>query len=89
MPNEPRHNSAYAEYVFSNIRSMLESGGGMYNYKEMAEMVGLKPTQHFKRRVNQMWAHGLISMTNVFTPRGGIEKRFSAVTTPETKELPF
>lgn len=83
MPNEPRNTTAYAEYVFSNVTRMLLERGGAYNYKELAEMVGLKPTQHFKRRINQMVAHGLVHLDPAFTPRGGIENRFSY---PEPKE---
>ncbi len=88
MPNEPRHNSAYAEYVFSNVSRMLLERGGAYNYKELAEMVGLKPTQHFKRRVNQMLSRHLISLHPAFTPRGGIENRFMFVE-QNTRDLPF
>ena len=76
MPNEPRYKTAYEEYVNSNVPCMLIERGGLYNYKELAEMVGLKPTQHFKRRINQMVARNLIQCTPTFTPRGGIENRF-------------
>jgi hypothetical protein len=81
MPNEPRNTTAYAEYVFSNVTRMLHERGGAYNYKELADLVGLKPTQHFKRRISQMVAHGLVRLDHAFTPRGGIENRFSY---PET-----
>ena len=88
MPNEPRNNTAYAEYVFSNVTRILRDGGGAYNYNELAEKVGLKPTQHFKRRIRQMLAHGLLHLDPTFTPRGGLENRFSY---PESQvqEIPF
>ncbi len=88
MPVSQRNNTAYAQYVFSNVRAILDSGGGMYNYNELAGKVGLKPTQHFRRRINQMWNDGLISCDAVFTPRGGIENRFSKRTV-ESQEIPF
>lgn len=88
MPNEPRNTTAYAEYVFSNVTRMIRDGGGAYNYKELAGMVGLKPTQHFKRRINQMVAHGLLTLTPAFTPRGGIENRFS-YPEAQVQEIPF
>jgi len=78
MPNEPRYKTAYEEYVNSNVCRMLLERGGAYNYRELAEMVGLKPTQHFKRRVNQMAHHGVVVLVPSFTPRGGIENRFTA-----------
>lgn len=39
-------------------------------------MVGLKPTQHFRRRVNQLVQSGVFKLVPAFTPRGGIENRF-------------
>lgn len=68
--------TAYQTYVFTNLVSNVRSGGGAYNYKELAEMVGLKPTQHFRRRVNQLVQSGVFKLVPAFTPRGGIENRF-------------
>jgi hypothetical protein len=89
MPNEPRYKTAYEEYVNSNIVRMLRERVGLYNYKELAELVGLKPTQHFKRRINQMVHHGLIVLTPAFTPRGGIENRFTLPDDNSLGDLPF
>ena len=88
MPNEPRYKTAYEEFVNSNVPRMLVERGGLYNYKELAEMVGLKPTQHFKRRINQMVVRGVILLVPAFTPRGGIENRFQATET-NAKDYPF
>jgi hypothetical protein len=76
MSSLPRVTTAYAEYVFTNLTPIVRSGGGAYTYSQLAEMVGLKPTQHFKRRVNQLVQLGVFNLVPAFTPRGGIEKRF-------------
>ena len=68
--------TAYEQYVFTNLVTIVRSGGGAYCYKELAEMVGLKPTQHFRRRVNQLVQSGVFKLVPAFTPRGGIENRF-------------
>lgn len=70
--------TAYEQYVKTNLIPIVRSGGGVYSYKELAAMVGLKPTQHFKRRVNQLVMLGVLSLTPSFTPRGGIENKFMA-----------
>jgi len=80
--------TAYGEYVFSNLASCVRSGAGLYNYGELAAMVGLKPTHNFRKRVRQMVAEGLLKLTPAFTPRGGIEARFQTPTN-ETQEMPF
>ncbi len=68
--------TAYEQYVFSNVPQAARSGQGAYNYNELAAMVGLKPTQHFRRRVNQLVKSGVLKLVPAFTPRGGIENRF-------------
>ena len=76
MPNEPKYKTVYEEYVNNSVRNALVSRAGLYNYQELADMVGLKPTQHFKRRINQMVAHGKLVCVPTFTARGSIENRF-------------
>lgn len=88
MPNEPKITTPYAAYVISNISHAARAGQGTYTYKELAAMVGLKPTQHFKRRINQMVARGLLSLVPSFSPRGNIENRF-AYKDITTSEMPF
>lgn len=68
--------TAYSSFVFSNLIPHVRSGGGAYTYSELADMVGLKPTQHFRRRVNQLVTSGVLKLVPAFTPRGGIENRF-------------
>lgn len=77
MPNAPVRETAYAQYVNSNLPARVAEGEGLYTYKELAEMVGLKPTQHFRRRVNHLVGRKVLNCHAVFTPRGGIENRFS------------
>jgi len=88
MTSGTTRTTAYGEYVFSNLASCVRSGGGLYNYDELAAMVGLKPTHNFRKRVRQMVAEGLLQLVPAFTPRGGIEARFQ-IPTNEPKEMPF
>jgi len=89
MPNEPRNNTAYAVYVKTNVIHTVASRVGLYNYKELAEMVGLKPTHNFRRRIGQLVAEGYLVCVATFTPRGGIENRFTTPTNEQTTEIPF
>lgn len=76
MYHPPVKVTAYSEYVFSNLPQQMAAGQGLYTYDELAQMVGLKPTGNFRRRVKQLVADGKIKAESVFTPRGGIEARF-------------
>lgn len=79
----------YEQYVFSNVPQAARAGQGMYSYKELAEMVGLKPTQHFRRRINQLVRGGFLKLVPAFTPRGGIENRFAYPEEVPQLEIPF
>lgn len=68
--------TAYQEYVFSNVPQAARVGQGAYTYNELAEMVGLKPTHNFRRRVNELVKRNVLTLVPAFTPRGGIENRF-------------
>ena len=81
--------TAYAQYVFTNISQFARVGQGMYTYDELASSVGLKPTHNFRKRINEMVADGILVLRPAFTPRGGIENRFMATPTEDTKEIPF
>lgn len=89
MPNAPKRITAYAQYVNSNLPARVREGQGLYNYKELAAMVGLKPTQHFRRHVNHLAASGILVLQPVFTPRGGIENRFMINATEFMQEIQF
>jgi len=80
--------TAYEQYVFTNVPQAARLGQGMYSYKELAEMVGLKPTQHFRKRINQLVKGRVLKLLPAFTPRGGIENRF-AYDTESMQEFPF
>jgi len=88
MTSRTPRTTSYGEYVFTNVASTVRSGAGLYNYDELAAMVGLKPTHNFRKRVRQMVAEGLLQLVHAFTPRGGIEARFT-IPTNEPKEMPF
>lgn len=89
MPPLPRYETAYSTYVSSNLSRMLLERGGAYNYVELAEMVGLKPTQHFKRRVRQLVSTGALTCFSAFTPRGGLENRFGLPQAEPEVQIPF
>lgn len=76
MSSQRKVTTPYAQYVFTNVAQFARVGQGMYSYAELASGVGLKPTQHFRRRVNQMVKDGVLRLCPAFTPRGGIENRF-------------
>jgi hypothetical protein len=81
--------TAYKEYVDSNLPKCMRVGQGLYNYKEAAELVGLKPTQHFKRRVRDLVKANVLKMSDRFTPTGGIEHCFTFEVTDVTGDFPF
>jgi len=81
--------TAYSEYVFSNLPPTVLSGGGLYNVNELASLVGLKPTNNFRRRVKQLVADGKLKVHAVFTPRGGIEARYTYPENQTPTERPF
>lgn len=76
MSSQRNVTTAYQQYVNTNVPQAARVGQGAYTYAELAAMVGLKPTQHFRRRVNQLAKSGVLNVMPVFTPRGGIENRF-------------
>lgn len=80
--------TAYEMYVNSNVVNAVRAGQGAYNYHELAAMVGLKPTQHFRRRINQLVQSGILILVPSFTLRGGIENRFMIAVSKNQLELP-
>ena len=88
-PLQTSRTTAYASYVFSNLPARVLEGQGLYNYQELAAMVGLKPTHNFRKRVRDLVAGGTLQAIAAFTPRGGIETRFQAVTETTVVEIPF
>jgi len=88
-PQSTPRTTAYSEYVFSNLTARMLEGQGLYNYQELSDLVGLKPTGNFRRRVKQLVAQGKIDSVAVFTPRGGIEARFQLLQPTVTEDSPF
>lgn len=85
-----KRTTSYSEYVFSNLPQRVHDGGGLYNYFELAQMVGLKPTGNFRKRVKQLVALRKLDAVAVFTARGGIETRFQLPTAPTSDDgIPF
>lgn len=89
MPNAPIRKTAYQQYVYSNLPARVAEGQGLYSYKELAALVGLKPTQHFRRRVNHLVDRQVLKVQAVFTPLGGIENRFEIGQSGLIGDLPF
>lgn len=89
MSERTPRNTPYKEYVFSNLPQRVAVGQGLYNYVELSQLVGLKPTGNFRRRVRDLVACGKLMAVPAFTPRGGIETRFQIPDAPTTEEIPF
>lgn len=89
MSERTPRNTPYKEYVFSNLPQRVAEGQGLYNYEELSQLVGLKPTGNFRRRVRDLVACGNLMAVPAFTPRGGIETRFQVPTAPTVEEIPF
>jgi len=89
MSTNRTSNTVYKEFVFSNVSSILGQQGRAYTINDLASAVGLKPTNNFKRRVNQMVNEGLIHAFPAFSPRGGLMKVYTSIPTTETTEIPF
>jgi len=81
--------TAYSEYVFSNLPARVLEGQGLYSYKELADLVSLKPTGNFRRRVKELVAQGRLDAAAVFTPRNGIEARFYVKADTFNGDFPF
>lgn len=89
MYNGSPRTTAYSEYVFSNLIPIVRDRAGIYNVKELASLVGLKPTNNFRRRVKQLVESGKLQAVPVFTPRGGIEARYHIPEQGFLTEVPF
>jgi len=89
MASLPRNNTAYSEYVFSNVVSILGGGAGAYDIHALAEKVGLKPTHNFRKRIRQMVAEHRLAAFTAFTPRGGLMIVYTLPDITIPMELPF
>jgi len=74
MSGSRYNNTVYQEYVFTNVTARLAEGQGCYPINDLAQMVGLKPTVNFRKRINQMVNEGLIVSMPAFSPRGSLMK---------------
>jgi hypothetical protein len=80
--------TVYKQYVRDRVGQGLKDNPQLYNYDDLAEMVGLKPTHNFKRRIREMVSEGLLKAHVVFSRRGGLTHMFSTPNYEQT-ELPF
>jgi len=80
--------TVYKQYVYERVGQVLSERWSAYDYNGLAELVGLKPTHNFRRRVREMAQAGLIKSVTAFTPRGGLTILFHAPTV-EPSEIPF
>jgi hypothetical protein len=74
MSSKRYNKTVYQEYVFTNIVARIAEGEGCYPIDDLAQMVGLKPTVNFRKRINQMVNEGLIVSMPAFSPRGSLMK---------------
>lgn len=89
MSTIPRNNTAYRSFVETNLPPTVRAGQGIYNYSELAAMVGLKPTRHFRKHVNHLAKCGMLKPYPVFTLRGNIETRFGVDDENTMREVAF
>jgi len=89
MSTRRYNKTVYQEYVFSNVTARLAEGQGCYPINDLAQMVGLKPTVNFRKRINQMVNEGLIVSMPAFSPRGGLMKIYCVPTVQPQLEIPF
>jgi hypothetical protein len=68
--------TVYFEYVKANVVSMLGQGKGAYDLKELAALIGLKPTHNFKRRLHQLVDLGVIAAEVAYTETGSMKAVF-------------
>lgn len=88
LPQKLQRDTVYKQYVFDRVGQVLSDRWGAYNYDGLAELVGLKPTHNFRRRVREMVQAGLLKSVTAFTPRGGLTILFHHPTVEPT-EIPF
>ena len=81
--------TAYKEFVFSNLPSIVRGRGGQYTYDELAALVGLKPTHNFRKRVRELVAEGQLMIVPTFSLRNNVIAMFKAVTHNTSEERPF
>lgn len=55
-------NTIYSEYVFQQIYELRCSGGGCFNFTDLAKTLGLKPTHNLRARLRQAEAQGSLSI---------------------------
>jgi len=89
MSSIPRNVTAYRLFVETNLPPTVRAGQGIYNMNELAAMVGLKPTRHFRKHVHHLALCGTLKPYPVFTPRGNIEMRFGADDGNTVREVAF
>jgi len=89
MSQTPRNITAYRLFVETNLPPIVRAGQGIYNVNELAAMVGLKPTRHFRKHVNHLAMCGKLKPFPTFTLRGNIEIRFGIDDNENTREVAF
>lgn len=80
--------TVYFQYVKANVVSMLGQGKAIYDLKELAAQIDLKPTHNFKRRIMQLVELGVIVADVAYTETGSLKAVFRL---PEVKsgDIPF
>lgn len=89
MSSIPRNVTAYRLFVETNLPPTVRAGQGIYNVNELAAMVGLKPTRHFRKHVHHLAKCGLLKPFPVFTLRGNIEIRYGIDDNENIREVAF
>lgn len=85
----PHYDTVYFEFVKANVVSILGTGQGAYDMKELAAACGLKPTHNFKRRIMQLVELGIIKADVALTGRGSMKAVFTLPEVVIQQEFPF
>lgn len=89
MSTKRSNETVYKQFVYSNVTHVIVGQGNTYTVLDLANAVGLKPTNNFKRRVNQMVDEGLICAYPAFSPRGGMMKVYTSPLIEDIQGEPF
>lgn len=57
------HVTIYSEYVLEQVNKISQQGGGTLTFKELATIMGLKPTHNLRKRLRTLEQQGVIDIT--------------------------
>lgn len=91
MLNQPKHQSAYADYLYRKVDELLKSGAGAFTLKQLSEYAHLPITPSMRRRVNHAVEAGTLECHPIISGRRGSCNLYTkpGFYTEGNLELPF